>query len=82
MARSAPCDVSPRLPSHASTLINFAPDFGLAGQDITLRCVLFGERIVDGHAHVTRYELDTARSACSRAAGVIDEDTGLVGRSS
>lgn len=57
---------------------NVAPNFGLAGQDITLRFVLFGEGIVDGHAHVARYELNAARSACSRAAGVVDEDAGLV----
>src|SRR5262249_57785390 len=59
---------------------NVTSDFGLARQYVALSLVLFGQRILHGHAHTARHELDAARSASPGAAGVIDEDAGFIGR--
>src|SRR5258706_10200707 len=58
---------------------NVATDFGLAGQDVILRLVFFGEGLLHGHSYIARYDLDAARSARSRATCVVDKDTSFVG---
>jgi hypothetical protein len=54
---------------------NVATDLGLAGQDVIPRLVFFGEGILHGHPHIARHKLDAARSARSRATGVVDSKT-------
>jgi hypothetical protein len=43
--------------------LNVTADLGLTGQNVPLSSVLIGERILDGHAHITGKEFDTAGCA-------------------
>src|SRR5215831_6380718 len=54
-------------------------DLGLTGQNVALSFVLIGERILDGHTHITGKELDSAGCARTRSAGIIDQDAGVIG---
>src|SRR5262245_45551522 len=63
----------------SSVDLDISPDHGLAGENITCSLVFTGERILAGHIHMARYELDAAGCACARTAGVIDEHAGCVG---
>src|SRR5215472_4034499 len=58
---------------------NVPMDLCLAGQDIAICLVLFGQGILYGHTDPARRQLDSARSARSGAACVIDEHPGFVG---
>src|SRR5215475_3026877 len=57
-----------------------AADLGLAGQDVAIALVGFGQGILHRHAHTARHQLDAARTAGARTAGVVDEHAGFVGR--
>src|SRR5262249_14424978 len=52
--------------------VHVTTNFGLTGENVTLSLILLGERILHGHAHMPRQELNAARGACTRAAGVVD----------
>jgi len=72
----------PETHERPSSSIDFdiALDLGLAGQDVTLSPVLIGQRILDGHRHAARDQLDATGCACAGTAGVVDGDTGRIGR--
>src|SRR5206468_1359470 len=59
---------------------NIALDLGLTGQDVARGFVLIGQRILDGHRHPTRDQLDATGCACAGTAGVVDGDTGRICR--
>src|SRR5215471_7451302 len=58
--------------------VHVTTNFGLTGENVPLSLILLGERILHGHAHIPRQELNAARCTCARAAGVVDENARFV----